>query len=782
MRSPVHALALALLLTSACVTSLDDTGDDTGEGSLNAVLALGVNPAGTTAVFFVENAQWADLHYRVNGGQQLNVRMAVTNNRNTYTVGNLVAGDTIDYNFTYFDLACPCARDSAAARYVHGGGGPTPGIDAGVPPAPDAGPVTPPLPGVNPYPVPAPPTGGTTGGTDRSGSVAPLFPAGTALEAPTVVDTGSALVTKVGDRVRDRHARESQFRIYDHFLPLYFINRTYSIEIIDNVAKGGNSITVNLYTMTAQDNPNFRAFFMGRNTVAEYFHNADFARVNDLHYTSTVTFNAKEGRAIRNGDRMEMEVGIFLRQPVEGRFNYYSSAWLYIVGQGGIAPFQGQGALLDSFPLPDNALLGGRTTLNYPYSDEPDKRFMQMPTNIAPGSAQPWVEGRRLLHTDFRDGTHSEGGNPVFSEHAGKVGPRFVAASCQSCHVRNGRSLPPAVNATIANASMRVGEVSGSNASPHAQLGTVVQPFATSGAIEGTAVISSWVTESGTFADGTSYQLRRPRFSGTGPIPNAYSLRATPPLIGLGLLEAVAESTIRAFVDVNDSNGDGISGRMQVVTDSAGQTRMGRFGWKAGQASLAQQVASALNRDMGVKSSLFPTLDCGGAQTGCSNGAAALGDAALDRLVRYVALLGVPARRDLGSSAAQAGEALFTSAGCASCHKPTLTTGSTHPKTELRNQTIRPYTDLLLHDMGPGLADNLPEGIASGAEWRTPPLWGIGLTAGVSGGEAYLHDGRARNLTEAILWHGGEGQNAKNAFVNMSASQRANLLTFLGTL
>jgi hypothetical protein len=201
MRSPAFALAAALLVTSACIGSIDDSGDGAGDDHVAALFALGVNPSGSSAVFFVENAQWADLHYRVNGGQQLNVRMQVTNNHNTYTVGNLVAGDVIDYNFTYFDLACPCARDSAAARYVHGGGQPLP-PDAGVPPqTPDAGPVVPPLPGVNPYPIPAPPTGGTTGGTDRSGSVAPLFPAGTALEAPTVVDTGSALVTKVGDRV-----------------------------------------------------------------------------------------------------------------------------------------------------------------------------------------------------------------------------------------------------------------------------------------------------------------------------------------------------------------------------------------------------------------------------------------------------------------------------------------------------------------------------------------------------------------------------------------------------
>jgi CxxC motif-containing protein (DUF1111 family) len=139
-------------------------------------------------------------------------------------------------------------------------------------------------------------------------------------------------------------------------------------------------------------------------------------------------------------------------------------------------------------------------------------------------------------------------------------------------------------------------------------------------------------------------------------------------------------------------------------------------------------------------------------------------------------------RRDLNSATASNGEALFASAGCIGCHRATLTTTPFHPRAELRGQTIHPYTDLLLHDMGPGLADNLPEGAASGAEWRTPPLWGIGLTAGVSGGEAYLHDGRARNLTEAILWHEGEGSKARTAFLNMNASQRSALLTFLSTL
>jgi CxxC motif-containing protein (DUF1111 family) len=149
---------------------------------------------------------------------------------------------------------------------------------------------------------------------------------------------------------------------------------------------------------------------------------------------------------------------------------------------------------------------------------------------------------------------------------------------------------------------------------------------------------------------------------------------------------------------------------------------------------------------------------------------------------RYVSLLGVGARRDLTNTQALRGEQLFTSASCTQCHTPTLTTSPHHPLTELRNQTIHPYTDLLLHDMGPGLADNMGEASASGAEWRTPPLWNIGFTAGVSGGEAYLHDGRARSIAEAILWHGGEGETSKQAFLGMSAADRAALVTFIKSL
>jgi CxxC motif-containing protein (DUF1111 family) len=204
---------------------------------------------------------------------------------------------------------------------------------------------------------------------------------------------------------------------------------------------------------------------------------------------------------------------------------------------------------------------------------------------------------------------------------------------------------------------------------------------------------------------------------------------------------------------------------------------VGRFTSKGTRASVRDQVAYALNRDMGVASALMPTLD-----GDASPSAPEVTQQELDRMTRYAALLGVSARRNLINQEALAGEQLFGAAGCAACHVPQLTTGNRHPLAEVRNQTIRPFTDLLLHDMGPGLADPMRDGNTNASEWRTSPLWNIGLTADVSGGEAYLHDGRARTLEEAILWHDGEGRAARDAFRTMPAADRAALVAFLRSL
>jgi CxxC motif-containing protein (DUF1111 family) len=255
-------------------------------------------------------------------------------------------------------------------------------------------------------------------------------------------------------------------------------------------------------------------------------------------------------------------------------------------------------------------------------------------------------------------------------------------------------------------------------------------------------------------------------------------VRIAPQLVGLGLLEAVSEPTIEALADPDDADADGISGRVRVVTDpETGLLRLGRFTYRGARARVSHQIAGALNTDMGVTTSIFPILD-----GDTSGGTPEVSDGDLAIWTKYVALLGVSARRDLTNSLAIQGQALFGSASCWKCHTPTLTTSPYHPAAELRNQTIHPYTDLLLHDMGAGLADNMGEGNATGSEWRTSPLWSIGLTPGVSGGEAYLHDGRARSLEEAILWHGGEAEASKEAFRNMSAADRAALIAFLKSL
>jgi len=319
---------------------------------------------------------------------------------------------------------------------------------------------------------------------------------------------------------------------------------------------------------------------------------------------------------------------------------------------------------------------------------------------------------------------------------------------------------------------------SDANGAPHPTLGSVLQPQSTSGPVEGSATIASYANIDGQYGDGTPYSLQKPNYAFQGPAPSHFSVRLPPPLVGLGLLEAVSEDTIIALADPDDANADGISGRLQTVLDpETGDQRLGRFTSKGGKARLSHQIAAALNTDMGVATTIFPVLD-----GGTTNEAPELAAADLDRMTRYVALLGVSARRDLTNAQALQGEQLFASANCVKCHTPTLTTSPFHPMTELRSQTIHPYTDLLLHDMGLGLADNMGELDAAGSEWRTPPLWSIGLTAGVSGGEAYLHDGRARTIEEAILWHGGEADGAREAFRTMSVADRTALINFLKSL
>ena len=634
--------------------------------------------------------------------------------------------------------------------------------------------------------------------TDSPNSIVALFNTFTLLEPATTVDTPTNRITYIADRVRDRHAREDNFHIYDHYLSWYWEQRMANIQIIDRIGKGGTSITFNYTTQELLNPAEFRTFFGGISTVAQYINNqiATLVSTNpsatpgetDYNYSATITANSQFNRALQLGDRVEIEISQFLNAPRHGRNNYYGTVLLYIVGQGIVPWAEGQdlgfngGVIgqvnqsLDSYPLSTNAWLGGQTTLPYQYSNEPENRFKQTAGNISPMNGLPFMLGRRLHHTDFGTGVHSEPDNPIFSEHVGQLGPKFIARSCVECHINNGRALPATVGTPLTKWVFKVGSDAGGAA--HPTLGHVLQPQSSSGPNEGDVTIASYTATSGQYGDATAYSLQKPNYTFSGTTPTFFSARIAPPLVGLGLLEAVSESTLMALADPSDTNADGISGRVQTVTDpQTGQQRLGRFGYKGVRARVSHQVAGALNTDMGVTTSVFPILD--GDLTG---GTPEIDDADLDKMTRYVALLGVGARRDLTNAQALQGEQLFTSANCVKCHTPTLTTSAYHPMTELRSQTIHPYTDLLLHDLGSGLADNMGEGVAAGSEWRTAPLWNIGLTAGVSGGEAYLHDGRARSLEEAILWHGGEAEAAKEAFRTLSAAERAALIKFLKSL
>lgn len=638
---------------------------------------------------------------------------------------------------------------------------------------------------------------------------APLYPEGTALEPEVLQSTPDALVTRLGDRARDRHAREDivngvPFRKYDHWLPFYWEQRIAEITIEDRVAMGGTGVVFRFVTHDRLDPAEFRTFYANAPSVAQYHNNmSDFpgqgvtlvsqgpsATVpgeTEYRYSATLLKRFPDQVPLGVGDRIEVELSQFLQNPRNGRENYYGTAFLYVVGRGVVpwyardkeeaeTPQEREAASFDSFELPEWAWLGGRGTLPYQYSNEPLHRFKQMVGNVSPASAHAFVRGRRLHHTSFVTGAHSEPDNPAMSEHAGKAGPRFINTSCVACHVNNGRALPPQVGQPLLRGVVRV--AGSSMGEPHPLLGDELQPAGP--AAEGAAVLAGWQELPGTYGDGTPFSLRRPVWTFTGTAPQAYSVRMAPALVGLGLLEAVGESEIASRADECDADGDGVSGRMSVADGgdaSSGTALVGRLGLKATQPSVRHQVARALNRDMGVATALAPVLD-----NETRPSPPELSDADLGLLTRYVSLLGVAARRSLTDPQALHGEAIFAQLGCTACHAPSLTTGAHHPMAELRNQVIHPYTDLLLHDLGPGLADTMPDGDATASEWRTAPLWNIGLTPGVAEGEAYLHDGRARTLHEAILWHGGEAEAAREGFRTLPAADREALVAFLRSL
>ncbi|WP_243746623.1 di-heme oxidoredictase family protein [Zavarzinia compransoris] len=372
------------------------------------------------------------------------------------------------------------------------------------------------------------------------------------------------------------------------------------------------------------------------------------------------------------------------------------------------------------------------------------------------------------------------------------LGPLFNARACESCHRRDGRGQVPDPGAPAVSLVLRLG-LPGGGAEPtygHQLQNAAIQGFRPEGRLT-----LAYDEVPVALAGGEVASLRRPAYGvadlAQGPLaPDVQvSARIAPPMIGLGLLEAIPAADIVARADPDDADGDGISGRAQRLGPEA---RLGRFGWKAAQPDIAAQAADAFATDIGLSTPLIRRSrgDCTERQPACL--AAPAGDdpaegvevtaRMFDLTVFYARHLAVPARPAARDPEVLAGKALFLAAGCSACHVPAWVTGRDGVDPELAGQRIYPYTDLLLHDMGPGLADGKAEGEAAGAEWRTPPLWGIGLTAEVGGRTEFLHDGRARNLIEAILWHGGEAERARDAVIALSPAERARLITFLQSL
>ncbi|QGM98471.1 di-heme oxidoredictase family protein [Methylocystis parvus] len=365
------------------------------------------------------------------------------------------------------------------------------------------------------------------------------------------------------------------------------------------------------------------------------------------------------------------------------------------------------------------------------------------------------------------------------------LGPLYNRLSCIACHVKNGRgAAPDAENGLARHMAARL-SVEGSDAHggprAHPAYGAQLNPEGVPGvAGEGQAVIA-YDEEAVTLEDGERVTLRRPKLAfrnlayGEIGADSRISVRNAPPVFGLGLLEAVPEAEILAG-----------KGKPNYVWDiEAKAHRLGRFGLKANQPGLKQQIANAFAEDIGVTSSLFPQESCAVGQSACVAAGSKkpdLSDAQLDATTAYIRLLAVPARRGADAPNAVAGEAQFRALGCAACHRETLRVGDFADAPSLSGSEIHPYTDLLLHDMGDGLADGRADYEAGPRDWRTPPLWGLGLAGKGGDGANYLHDARARTLAEAILWHRGEAQDAADGFRRLPKSERDALLAFLNSL
>lgn len=436
-----------------------------------------------------------------------------------------------------------------------------------------------------------------------------------------------------------------------------------------------------------------------------------------------------------------------------------------------------------------SARSGGDATLAVANENAYARAIATMP----PEDLRKFTFGNRIFNTNWVAA-------PASVDAFDGLGPVFNRVSCSACHTRDGRGRPPETEgAPLDSMLIRLsipGHGEHGEVQPVPHYGDQLNEKALPGVpAEGRTVVH-FSERAGKYPDGTAYSLLVPRYEfsdlafGALPAETRISPRLAPPVFGLGLLEAIPEAEIRSHADPQDANHDGVSGHANEVWDSIdGRMAVGRFGWKANQPSLRQQSAAAANGDIGITTRLFPRenvadgqVAAAAAPSGSQGDAPEMKDEFFAKLIIDLQTLAVPAARNLEDPTARTGAQLFTQVGCSACHTPTMTTGDYPDVPELAHQTIHPYSDLLLHDMGKALADGREDFGASEDEWRTPPLWGIGLTQVVNRHTRFLHDGRARSLEEAVLWHDGEAHAAREHFMQLSRTQRAALLTFLGDL
>ena len=429
--------------------------------------------------------------------------------------------------------------------------------------------------------------------------------------------------------------------------------------------------------------------------------------------------------------------------------------------------------------LTERQLAGGATTV---FSDN----------STAFSTVAPNATGTDFINHAFGDAQFEQAFVTAPANVNGGLGTIFNNTSCVACHTKDGRSAFPSNLSNLSGLLLRgsiLGQGLNGSPNPIPGFGTQIQNQSVFGSIPEARYQVNFTSYTETLSDGTNVTLRKPVFYLTDsyiPLPSTILLspRIATPVFGLGLLEAISEANLLANQDINDANGDGISGKANYVWDPVlNQTKIGRFGWKANSSSVLVQCASAYVEDMGVTNYVFPN------ETGFnqSNGQDGLDDdpeisnSILAAVALYCKTLAVPASRNPTNNEVRKGAKTFEEISCVKCHTPKQQSGY-NTIASISNQTFYPYSDLLLHDMGPELADNRPDFLASGTEWKTRPLWGIGLTQIVNNHTHFLHDGRARSITEAILWHGGEAQNAKEKFKQLSTQKRNELLAFINSL